>query len=424
MRLVFGDLWIVGSALMIYVGLLSNSTIVLALGVLVLGAGGVARLWARVALEDVEYSRELSERRAFVGETIDLDIHLANRKFVPVPWVEVRDLIPQSIPVVGARTRASGLPRMNAMYRNTALRRHEQLRWPLQLQATTRGYFRLGPAKLRSGDLFGFFKTERDYDQQDAIVVYPRTYTLPELGLASARPFGDNRGGERIYEDPLRVIGVRDYMPGDPERRVDWKATARLGRLQSRLYEPSHEQTVVVALNITTMAHTWEGFDPLLLERGVSVAASIARALHEQGSSVGVMVNGSYPGADRPLRLAANRLPDQLVNILELLAMVQPAIPSRLSDELERPEHALPVGATLVVVAALMPQDLVATLQRLRAGGHAVHVVKTSDNEWETGLHPIPVIDLSAQMETLEPERSSEDDARSSLTAVGARLPR
>lgn len=402
MRAIFGDFWLMASGVIIYVGLLSNSTVVLALGVLVLGAGGASRLWARVSLEQVTYTRTLSETRAFVGETIDVDIELANHKFVPVPWVEIRELIPQETLVVDGGARASGLPRTAALYRNTSLRSHQTLRWPLKLLATKRGYFRIGPTRLRSGDLFGFFPSERDFKQQDAITVYPKTYTLDELGLTSARPFGEHAGGKRIFEDPMRVIGVRDYSPGDPLKRVDWKATARLGRLQSRLYQPSHEQSVVVALNITTLEQTWEGFDPVLLERTVSVAASVAQGLFERGSAVGLVANGSYPNADRPLRVGANRRSGQLAEILGMLAMVQPMIPSRLAAELESREHPLPAGATVVVAAALMPDDLVATLQRLRSEGYALHVVKTSEEPWEAALDQIAVTDISAAMLAFE----------------------
>ena len=406
MRAILGDLWVTVSALLVYIGLVSNSTILLALGVLVFGAGGLSRLWARVSLEEVFYRRELSETRAFVGETIELDVHLANRKFVPVPWVGVRELIPQETHVVGGETRASGLPRTTALLRNTSLHRYEQLKWPLRLLTTKRGYFRIGPTKLRSGDLFGFFKSEMDVPALDAITVYPKTYSLPDLGLLSARPFGDHAGGKPIFEDPLRVIGVRDYTSGDPLKRVDWKATARLGRLQSRLYQPSREQAVVVGLNITTRRHTWEGFDPVLLERGVSVAASIARAVFDDGSAVGLIANGAFPDADRPLRIGASRRPDQLSDILEMLAMVQPMIPSRLADELESHEHTLPAGATIVVVAALMPDDLAATLVRLRSEGYAVYVIKTSYDEWEFDLAPLPVIDVAATMEALEDDEA------------------
>src|SRR5690606_35165350 len=137
------------------------------------------------------------------------------------------------------------------------------------------------------------------------------------LGLDSARPFGEQRGGNRIFEDPSRVVGVRDYIAGDPLKRIDWNATARVGRLQSRLYEPSRTQAVVVALNIPTFARTWQGSDPVLLERGISVAASLARAAFEDGHALGMLANGSFPDADRPIRIGAGSSPDQLNRVLE-----------------------------------------------------------------------------------------------------------
>ena len=90
MRAIFGDFWLLASGMIIYAGLLTNSTVVLALGVLVLGAGGASRLWARISLEEVTYTRTLLESRAFVGETIGVEVELANHKFAPVPWIEVR----------------------------------------------------------------------------------------------------------------------------------------------------------------------------------------------------------------------------------------------------------------------------------------------------------------------------------------------
>ena len=166
-----------------------------------------------------------------------------------------------------------------------------------------------------------------------------------------------------------------------------------------------------MALNITTMEHTWEGFDPMLLEGGVSVAASIARWAFEQGSAVGLVANGSYPDADRPLRVGANRRPDQLVRVLEALAMISPYTISRLEDELESRDYPLPAGATVVAVAALMPQGLVATLQRLRSEGYSVHVVKTSEEPWEARLGPIPISELAPFLRELEAERAAEAEA-------------
>lgn len=411
MRTLFGDLWLPGSVVIAYAGLIANSTIVLALGILLFSAAGLARLWSRVSLENVTYRREISERRAFVGETLEFNVYLTNDKAIPVPWIEIRELIPDEMIVTGGRTQTSGIPRMHMLLRHTSLRRFERLKWPMRLRSTARGYFRVGPTRLRSGDLFGFFEREESVPAKDALVVYPKTYPLPELGFDSVRPFGDQRGGLRIYEDPARVIGVRDYTPGDPMRRVDWKATARVGRLQSRLYEPSRAQSLVVALNITTMEQTWQGFDPVLLERGVSVAASIATWGIEQGSAVGLIANGSFPDADRPLRIGSGRRPEQLGTLLETLAMISPYTTSLLSQELESREHGLPAGTTIVVVAALMPRTLAATVQRLRREGHMVHVVKISAAPWEEPLDGVPMSDIEPYLRGIEDEEAEIEAA-------------
>ena len=102
---------------------------------------------------------------------------------------------------------------------------------------------------------------------------------------------------------------MRDYQPGDSLRRIDWKATARRGHLQSRVYEPSATLHLLVALNLTTLEQTWSGYDPLLLELAITVAASLATQASQQGQSVGLLTNGSFPEADRPVRLLPGRHP-------------------------------------------------------------------------------------------------------------------
>ena len=235
MRSVFGDSWISVSVALIVVGLIAQSVPVIGIGVLVLGTGGAARLWARVSLEGVRYTRTLSDRRVFLGEPVGVRLSVVNDKPLPLPWLEVREQLPASTPA-DAHTQPSGVPGSVYLIRNTALGTRERLEWPLTLRTTERGFFRIGPTRLRSGDLFGLFEREQTVRGADSLVVYPRTYALPDLGLRSARPFGEQRGGERIYEDPMRVAGVRDYVPGDALKRIDWNATARVGRLQSRIY--------------------------------------------------------------------------------------------------------------------------------------------------------------------------------------------
>ncbi len=404
MRSLVTEAWLVTSGGLVSIGLLTGADAVVVLGVLLLVAGAVARLWARLVLEELHYDRRLMHTRIFVDESTQLRLSLTNRKFLPVPWVEVQERFSTPIEVIGGRVHPSGVPRTVVLYRNTSLAPNEALSWPLELRAVERGYYRIGPTRLRSGDLFGFFEREREVGGRTALVVYPQTLTLPDLALVHARPFGDQRGGNPLFEDPERVVGLRDYVAGDPLKRVDWKATARAGRLVSRVYEPSRTQAVVVALNITTLPGNSFGTNVRLLERGVSVAASVAVSAFDGRSALGLIANGSFPDADRPIRIGAGRAPEQLNRVLEALAMISGFTTSRLADELTGRARSLPTGATVVVVSSLLDEALTASLRRLRAEGHDVRVLKVAPGEWELApeLGQIPVVDLDVHLTELE----------------------
>jgi uncharacterized protein (DUF58 family) len=52
----------------------------------------------------------------------------------------------------------------------------------MNYKAAIRGYYRLGPARLASGDVFGFFPVERDDNTVDPIIVYPSCSTCRRWG--------------------------------------------------------------------------------------------------------------------------------------------------------------------------------------------------------------------------------------------------
>ena len=115
--------------------------------------------------------------------------------------------------------------------------------------------------------------------------------------------------------------------------------------------------------------------------------------------AVGLIANGAFPGQGRPIHLGVGRHPDRLNRLLEALAGISSFTISSLARELE---GSLTAGSTVIVVAAVMPDDLVATLHRLRRDGHHIHVVKISSQIWESELGSIPVSDIANLMESLE----------------------
>jgi uncharacterized protein (DUF58 family) len=155
-------------------------------------------------------------------------------------------------------------------------------------------------------------------------------------------------------------------------RRVHWPATARRQRLLSRLYEPSQDPQVLVCLNMATLPRHWEGIVPEMLERAISVAASLAVLCVEMRMSVGLLANGYWPGSDQVLRLMPGRSPDQLTRVLEMLAAVTGFASRPLEEMLLREGPRMPWGSTLLVVTPIAHDELLHALVELRKEGQRV----------------------------------------------------
>ncbi len=378
----------------VLIGIAAGSGALIGLAAFLFAAGFLASVWARHVLDRVRYDRLVPESRAFTGERLALTLRLANDKLLPVPWIEVRDSVPEGI-FPEEQHQALAYPGYVHLVRSTHLAWYERTNWPLEFKAPARGYYRLGPVRLSSGDIFGFYPVEREDEQFDTIIVYPRLYTLPELRLPPERPFGELKGRQRIFEDPGRFAGLRDYRPSDPMRRIDWKASARRQSLQSKVYEPSSTLHLLVALNVHTLAGSWLGYLPPLLEELLSVAGSVARYGFEAGYAVGLIANGAYMDSDRPMRVPVGRRPDQLMRILEALAVIGPLTLTSLETVIDREAQRFPFGATLVCVTSRMDPPLAASLRRVAEAGHTVTVLSLAEEEFTEDLGRIRIHNLS-----------------------------
>jgi uncharacterized protein (DUF58 family) len=400
------------SVLLIFLGVVFGSGPLIGFGVFLLVATLVAKYWARHALDEVRYERIIPENRAFEGETLSLTLRLINDKLLPVPWIEVRDSVPESVLIDEEHVSTTTSPGYVYLARSTNLGWYERINWPLQLRTPPRGYYRIGPARISTGDVFGFFPVQEDKEHVDPIIIYPRIYTLPELGLPPERPFGELKGRNRIFEDPGRIAGIRDYLPGDPMRRIDWKASARTQALMSKVYEPSATLHMLVALNVNTMQHAWEGFMPDVLERLLSVAGSVASYGFESGYAIGLIANGSYRNSDRPMRVPIGRSTDQLARVLEALAVIGPMTPAPLETVIDREALSFTFGATLVCVTARMDPPLAASLRRLSSSGHTVSVLSLAPEPFEEELGRITVYNIAEAVRAIEAREIGGNGAR------------
>jgi len=342
----------------------------LILGIAV-ASGVLTKLWSRYSLSRVSCNRILSETRVFPGESIELMLQLSNRKFLPLPWVQVEDEIPvgfySDITVVPENRLGYGL-----LSKAASLLWYSRISWTTVLNCTKRGYYKLGPVCITSGDVFGINTRSRKETAIDNVIVYPKIISVDDPGLPSSYPLGSANTDRIIFEDPLRVMGVRDYRPQDSMRKIHWKATARQQLLQVKVLEPSTTLEAAVFFSVDSFMCDNRSDDEF--EYGISFAASIAKYLLERSNPTGIFINSKLADSDQPARILPGTSRQQLVAILEALAKTTKRFSQPFDQFLNRECRYLPWGTTVILVVYELSDSLKSLLVHLKSSGYKTHV--------------------------------------------------
>ena len=331
------------------------------LALALLATAGVARIWADHALAHVSCRHELAEQRAFPGESLDVRLVAENCKLLPLAWIRARSAVPVGLTPVNLPPRWPYVERGGYLHGVAALGWHMRAVWQFRLHCRGRGVYHLGPVELVSGDPFGLFARRTVFAHRPEVVVYPRIVPIGRLGFPLAAGVGAARRLRALQEDPSRVAGVRAYRPGDPLRRIHWKATARQGELQVRTLESAVSPLLMLVLAADTFDFAWTRYREDLFELAASALASVAWRALEDGWQVGLRANAPT-AVSLPLSSAAG----QLTLILEALARVEPRAGTPISASLADP---LDFGrdATYVFAIGRSTPPLLETLERLLA---------------------------------------------------------
>jgi uncharacterized protein (DUF58 family) len=336
----------------------------------------IAAWWNSRALDDVEYMRKFKYRRGFPDETIEVEIEVENKKFLPVSWLRINDLWPEAIaPVEENALVHSHLPKIGLLINVFSLRWFEKISRKYLLRLRQRGVYNLGPANLNSGDIFGFYESTREKDSGDYLTVFPKTVPFKDIPFPTHDPFGDMRSQRRLYEDPNLPMGVREYRPEDDFRRVHWPASARTGELQSKVYQPVTARVVVICLNVSTFSRYWEGTNRQMLEYAVGITTSLAIQGIEDGFQVGLVSNGSLAKSDQSFRISPARSTRHLAAMLGALAAVTPLITAPFDRFLLKEVPRLPYAASLMLVTSVITPDLEETVLRLRKYNRRISLI-------------------------------------------------
>jgi len=363
----------------------------------------IAKLWSRYSLSNVSYERLLGENRTFPGEKVQLTITVSNNKLLPLAWLDINDNLPTKLPI--ANTENDRLIK-GSLETSIALSGYKRAIWQYQVTCNKRGYYTFGPASLYSGDIFGFYPRNTIQQETDHLIVYPRLFPITNYILQPRQPLGDLKASYRIFHDPTRPIGIREYNPGDPFNHIHWKATARHQQLQVKEFEPSTTLQCIIWLAIDSFANTDDRDNNEQFEWAISTVASIANYLTENDFPLGLFTNTSlFQGGSYIKTLPGTSL-EHMISMLEVLAKItlKPLFP--LEDMISEQKVSLPWGSTLIFVASTVSEELSAALEDLKMSRHQVILLKIGDTPIQANHHSYSIYKINTFGDITKPEAS------------------
>jgi len=281
-------------------------------------------VWSWASIVGVRLRRTTKTTRKQVGEIFTERYEVINHSIIPKIWLKISDWMEIN--------RGSGSRVI------TWLGGRQSRAYIAYTLLQQRGWFPLGPTEIETGDIFGLFLIRKEIESNTRLLVIPYTVNIK----AFPAPFGLLTGGRALRQKTLEVTpyaaGVREYVAGDPLKRIHWPTSARKEKLIVKEFErdPLAEVWIFIdaraAVHIRKVEEKPESLDDLWRvkekrdfslppdteEYAVCIAASISKYYIRQKREVGLVSAGQGYTV-----LPAERGERQLGKILETLAVLR-----------------------------------------------------------------------------------------------------
>lgn len=250
------------------------------------------------------------------------------------------------------------------------LERGERRELELTLRARRWGVHTLGPLYLRARDPIGLLVAEGTLPRPPQLRVYPTGDTIRRiLQPRETQVFSGNEVSRRKGEG-IEFADLRRWAPGDPLKRINWRASARRGDLWVNESHPERNTDVILFVDSFEEARQYTGGT---LDLAVRATAALADAYIARRDRVGLV---SFGGILRWLTPGTGRV--QLYRIVDALLDTEVILSYYWTEIDVIPRRTLTPNALVIALSPLLDRRSVGALLDLRARGFDLAVVDVS----------------------------------------------
>jgi uncharacterized protein (DUF58 family) len=333
------------------------------LGLLLLGGAAV---WTILSMNGISLHRHTRTLRASMGDLLEEHYEIRKNVWPGCAWLEVLN--------------QSDLPNAAGSRLLTRIGAHQLRYYSARTILTRRGAYLLGPTTLTSGDPFGIFTILKKIPARDTLIILPMTFPISTFPPPPGVLPGGKAIRQRSFDVTPHAAEVREYIPGDPMKRIHWPSTAHRGQFIVKEFEQDPQADIWLFLDAYSPVHVFTREpdisylnENLMLRRpkislpkdtfeyAVSVTASLASYFLMDRRAVGLVC-----AASKFVVLSGERGDRQINKIMETLAFLQPEGSMPLLGLVNMQAKLLPLGSGVILITSSTHPELLLAVDDLQ----------------------------------------------------------
>jgi uncharacterized protein (DUF58 family) len=340
----------------------------------------VSLWWCKHALKGIKVDVGYTKQRLSQGDFTSVKITVASKKSFLSSAIKLtlntsRDIEIEGFSLVENRTSDSFWTKA------LALKAGKTIQYEYKVHSDKRGVFYIYDLFIEIKDPTGLGKIIATKRVKSEMIVYPSMIDSlpPNINLRGLE--GNHQVRRLIHDDSSFFIGSRGYKAGDPLNRVDWKATARVGRLHTKQFAYTSQKQLMIIGNLRTQEKWALGHDKEVIERIISVTAGLMKWCSRQGYSYEWMFNIRNPYTKKLYIHRSESDRKSFVHNLEQLARLKSYTMIDFQDVFAHiREHAYE-NLVFIVITSFVSQDMKREWKKQMELGNQIWIVDPSNKQ-------------------------------------------
>ncbi len=309
----------------------------------------IAGAFFRPAL-NVEVARVIEHDRFMEGQEVEVTLKI--KALERIPSLKISDEVPEGLEVV------EGTPKAVLSFKPGE---EKAITYRVRVR---RGIHVFNGVRLTYRDPFSFFRIDKVMEHYTELIGVPRIEEVqtPYSTKGTKITIG-HLPSPRVGEG-VEFHAIREYQPGDPLKIINWKATARTGKVMSNEYESERKVDVIF---IVDAAKKGEG----VLDYSIRAAASLMLNSLNEGTSFGLVLSEAVP-----LWVRVDYGKRHFFKCVDFLSTARPDENNMIAYQIEHLIRSrFPPRAQLVYVSPLMTEESRKALKIMSSYGYRVIVI-------------------------------------------------